>query len=82
MQLWIHKESSLLVGCLPPDVQEEIDSADSGSVGGPDSLNLLGFTALILSSATQGFPDVAPEARTIRFFEFARASGGGTFLKN
>ena len=43
-------------------------------------LELASFTILLLSSATQGFPDVAPEARVSRFFSFAESSGGDKFI--
>jgi hypothetical protein len=35
---------------------------------------------LLLSAATQGFPDVAPEVRISRFFSFAESSGGEKFI--
>ena len=44
-----------------------------------DKLNLAGFTILLVTIATQGFPDIAPEGRVSRLFEFSSQSGGGTF---
>jgi len=76
------------MACLPHDVQAEINSAGAAYSDAPsrsavkdqDFINLQGFTALLLSAATQGFPDVAPEARIMRLFEFCRDSGGATIL--
>jgi len=84
--LWIKSEPGILMGCMPPDVQADIITfASTAALRLPpskeqDTLNLHGFTALVLSVATQGFPDVAPEARFTRFFEFSNQSGGHTLM--
>jgi len=73
---------------MPSNVQAEITAfastaarqQSSNSSKEQDVLNLHGFTALVLSVATQGFSNVAPEARCARFFEFCAQSGGSALM--
>lgn len=83
----------MLVSCLPPDVQSELSAIAAMGMTQSDlkkspkrdvnenKLTLGNFTVVLAAVATQGFPDIAPEARIMRLFEFAAASGGNTKIR-